>query len=41
MTREVNALKAVADAMLMSARSRLMMVERPMLYRGRAVRGST
>ena len=41
MTSEVNALKAVEEPILIRPSSRLIKVESPMAYNGRAVRGST
>lgn len=41
MTRDVRALKAFDDPMLMRANRRLIIVEKPMLYSGRAARDST
>ena len=39
--RDARALKGFDDPMLMRATRRLMMVEKPMLYSGRAARDST
>lgn len=41
MIRDVRALKALDDPMLMRANRRLTIVEKPMLYSGRAARDST